>query len=122
MNNWRAGGVDVGDIVRIDDGEFEHRLGYGWARGRLKHGDLLLAVHHGGDCFYDYILLDHTEMTLEGVTMLRVNPIPVPFGAYTLGRNIGRVDFEQLRRLQAGESLSIAMPETYATPELSAIA
>lgn len=118
MGNWRTGGIEIGDLIRIDTGEFEGRLGYGWARGRLKHGDILLAIEHSGDCFFNYILIDHNEMTLEGKSMLRLTPVPVPFGAYTLGRVLGSVGFEGMMRLKGGQEVSIDMPDNYATPDL----
>ena len=116
MRTWRTGGFEVGDLIRLDNGEFEDRLGHCWARGRLKEGDLLVVTEHSGDFFFDHMLLEHSRMTLEGAPMLRVQPITAPIGAYALGRHVGSVSREDLTRLLAGETLSIAMPKAYETP------
>lgn len=116
-SKWRANGVEAGDIVRLDDGEFESRLGHGWARGRLKHGDVLIALEHGGDCFFYYQLVDASKVTHEGKETLRLEPIGKPIGAYTLGRPIGSIEMEVLAEIERGEDVSIAVPELYESPE-----
>lgn len=119
-SKWRADGVDSGDMVRLDDGEFEGRLGHGWARGRLKHGDVLIAVEHGGDCFFYYQLVDASKVMRDGVETLRLEPVGKPFGAYTLGRAIGNAGEGVLEQVLAGEDVSIPVPELYETPASTA--
>jgi hypothetical protein len=116
-SKWRADGVEAGDMVRLDDGDFEGRLGYGWARGRLKHGDVLVALAHGGDCFFYYQLVDASKVTRDGVETLRLEPVGRPIGAYTLGRPIGNVGPQILEAIEGGaEDVSILVPELYDTP------
>jgi len=124
MGNWRDGGVDIGDLFVLN-GEFEHRLGHGWARGRLKQGDVLVAIRHSGDCFHDYLLLDPSKIVSGGKTMLRLVPVATPFGSYTLGDPIGTLPQRQLGLALAGEEFMIdipdAMPEPASDPRIEAL-
>ncbi|MDH7971302.1 hypothetical protein QH494_03840 [Sphingomonas sp. AR_OL41] len=111
MNTWRTGAVDIGDM-RILDGEFEQRLSHScWARGRLKKGDIVVAVSHSGDCFHHYLLLQHAAGTSDGKPTLFLTPVPAPFGAYTMGSHLGSLDKAQLGTLMAGQSIQIDLPE-----------
>jgi hypothetical protein len=117
-SKWRANGVEAGDMIRLDNGDFEGRLGHGWARGRLKHGDVLIALEHGGDCFFHYQLVDASKVIVDGVETLRLEPVGRPIGAYTLGRPIGNVGAEVLEMIEGGaEDVSIPVPDLYDTPQ-----
>lgn len=117
MRIEHTGGIETGDIVRLDTGDFEGRLGHCWARGRLKQGDLIVAVQHAGDYFFDYLLVDHTAVVDGGKPTLRLSPVPLTFGAYTLGRVVGRLGDDDLQALLATKVVVIPVPETYETPE-----
>lgn len=117
MGNWRDGGVDVGDIFVLD-GPFEHRLGHGWAKGRLKQGDILVAISHSGDCFHDYLLLDATRGTQHGKPTLFLKPISTPFGAYALGKPVAHLQMKDLGLAMAGEDLTIPMPKGMPEPKV----
>lgn len=115
MGEWRSGGVDAGDLVRLE-GEFESRLGNGWARGRLRHGDLVVAVQHAGDSFFTYMLLDVSRASVDGQPRLRIEPVPAPFGAYTMGRTVGRLTRAEMVEIQAGDGVTIEVPDEYEKP------
>lgn len=119
MNNWRDGGVDIGDM-RVLNGAFEDRLGHCWARGRLKQGDILVAIRHSGDCFHDYLLLEPSVGSIDGKPTLFLRPIPVPFGAYTLGEPIGALNMMELGLAMAGKEFSIPLPENMPEPRRNA--
>lgn len=109
MDNWRTGGIDIGDMRRLT-GEFESRLGHSWVRGRLKHGDILVAIAHSGDCFHDYLLLNHSRVTRAGAKQLYLDPVPHSFGAYTLGEPMGRLGSKQLDLIMTGQDIMIDVP------------
>ena len=116
MREWRTGGVDEGDIVLVE-GDFESRLGHSWVRGRLKQGDYLVAVRHAGDCFFDYLLLHTSAFRRDGENYLSYDPILKAFGAYTLGRVVGRVTPERLDNLKAGITIDVNLSEQDAPKE-----
>jgi hypothetical protein len=119
--DWR-GALGDGLIVRLDDPHgFEHRLGHTWARGRLREGDLLLCLEQAGDCFHNWLLLDHRTGTMSGpdgerIPALFLKSVPAPLGAYTMGRSIHRLSQDQLRELIDEGELQIALPTEYETP------
>lgn len=117
MGDWGTNGIDVGDMVRLDDGEFEHRISSAsWAKGRLRAGDVLVATRHSGDCFFDWLLVRASPNALRDATTLHLDPVTAPIGAYTLGRGIGTLSPELLAALICGESVTIDMPSGYETP------
>jgi len=116
MGMWRTNGIEVGDLVKLDEGEFNQRVGHCWAQGRLRAGDVLVATGHAGDCFFNWLLLKASPNAMKDATTLHLEPVPAPFGAYTLGRNIGSVTSHELAELVSGESVTIAMPERFQTP------
>lgn len=110
MREWRGSEIKMGDMFRLT-GEFESRLGHGWARGRLKLGDIIVALEHAGDCFHKYILLDHSEIMVNGVKKLRLEPIHEPFGAYMVGESMGSLDRAKFGLILAGQTVDIDMPK-----------
>ena len=126
MDNWRSG-ADVGDVFQLE-GDFEGRLGSNcWAAGRLRAGDLIMAIAHKGDAFHDYVLLNHSVVRNAGEpgkTKLMVEAVRSPFGAYRTGRflfGINRIDRAWL--MGGGDALSLPMPEGYvATPHEERVA
>lgn len=116
-NQWGGGGVEVGDVVRLEGGDYQSRLGYTWAKGRLKRGDLAVVMRHAGDHFFYYMLLDHAPVKQhEGgvlVDAIRIEPVTTRFGSYTIGRTIMRLTTEQLAMVIAGEGFTIPVPENY---------
>jgi hypothetical protein len=114
MREWGTSGLSTGDLLRLDDGPFEHRLGHTWARGRLKQGDLIVAVQHAGDHFFNFLLLEQRigsqDMTLEAIGK--------PFGAYVMGRIVGGISKEEVEALLAGDEITIPVPEAFPTPEM----
>jgi hypothetical protein len=117
MRDWGTNGIDVGDMVRLDDGEFEHRISSSsWAKGRLRAGDVLVATRHSGDCFFDWLLVRASPDVLRDARTLHLEPVTAPIGAYTLGRAIGTMSPELLAALMSGGSVTIDMPGGYETP------
>lgn len=122
--DWR-GALGEGLIVRLDEPHgFEHRLGHTWARGRLREGDLLLCLEQSGDCFHDWLLLDHSVGTAGGerVPTLFLRTVPAPLGAYTMGRAVHRLTADQLRELIDDGQLQIPLPAEYETPATQPVA
>jgi len=119
--DWR-GALGDGLIVRLDEPYgFEHRLGHTWARGRLREGDLLLCLEQAGDCFHNWLLLDHSVGTAHGpdgerTPTLFLRTVPAPLGAYTMGRAIHRLTDDQLQELVDDGQLQIPLPAEYHTP------
>jgi len=122
--DWR-GALGEGLIVRLDEPHgFEHRLGHTWARGRLREGDLLLCLEQSGDCFHDWLLLDHSVGTAgdEREPTLFLRTVPAPLGAYTMGRAVHRLTADQLRELIDDGQLQIPLPAEYETPATQPVA
>jgi len=125
--DWR-GALGDGLIVRLDEPQgFEHRLGHTWAQGRLREGDLLLCLGQSGDCFHDWLLLDHSVGTKPepngGPTpTLFLRTVPAPLGAYTMGRAVHRLTAGQLRELIDDGQLQIPLPAEYETPATQPVA
>ena len=98
---WGTGGVRVGKIVTIHEKDFGN-VGYCWMKGRLKDGDLAIAVRHSGDSFWSYMLLEETG-TYRGQRAYKVIPESV-FGAYVLGTDYAWQPTErEMHLLLAGE-------------------
>jgi len=118
MRSWHDNGVAVGDLFRLDDGDYDHRIGNCWAKGRLKHGDILVALRHSGDCFFNYLLLEHSKGIggPDRTPKLWLKPVTMEIGAYTLGRPIGSLSRIEVDRLRWGIEIAIPLPELYETP------
>jgi hypothetical protein len=57
--------------------------------GRLLDGDLAMVVSHSGDCFFNYVLLDHKFMAYNKNSVLAPGLKVMKgsnFGAYILGQ------------------------------------
>lgn len=106
-DRWRSGGIEALDVVRVE-GDFDGRISSSsFMRGRLREGDLLVSTGKAGDCFHYYMLL-HALRTTDG--RWSVELVPAPFGAYTLGRHVGKVTPAQMEDLQQGECLTLDLP------------
>jgi hypothetical protein len=79
----RTGGVKAGDIIEIKKADFS-RVGNCWMRGRLKKGDLAIAIQQSGDCFWTYALLKHDSVDIRNRPLYQIIP-EARFGAYVLG-------------------------------------
>lgn len=116
-NRWGSGGVEMGDVVRLEGGDYQSRLGHTWAKGRLKRGDLAVVMRHSGDHFFDYMLLDHCPVKQHEngvlVDAIRLDPVTKRFGSYTIGRTVFRLTTDQMAMVIAGESFTIPVPENY---------
>lgn len=103
---WRSGGHDVGTVVRLSEKD-NGRVGYCWMRGRLKDGDLAVAVAHAGDCFWSYELLECVGF-LGNSEQRGYRLIPgSKFGAYTLGQPAVELTAREKHLLLAGESVPL---------------
>jgi hypothetical protein len=84
-HNWSTGGHSTGLFVRIEQIDF-NQVGICWMRGRLREGDLAMAVSHAGDGFWMYQLVYH-EAFLGMSNRRGYRLIPQSeFGAYALGQ------------------------------------
>lgn len=104
---WRAGGAFHGQIVHIQQQDFD-RVGNCWMKGRLLEGDLAMVIQHSGDCFWTYQLVEHH--TVNGSTRKRgYRLIPESsFGAYVLGTPYEyQPTTREMHLLMAGEYISM---------------
>lgn len=108
-DRWNTNGVAVGDIMRLEEPGFDARIGDGWAKGRLRQGDVIVAVAHTGDGFFDYLLLQ--EQAFLGSITLR--PIGPSFGSYRVGRKVGTVAERDMPGLMKGVPAVIEYDEGY---------
>lgn len=111
--NWGTNEFSIGDVIRLDQGAFEHRMGPSWAKGRLIQGDVVVAVKHAGDCFFEFLLMDQRRYGEH----LSLEPVSKPFGAHTMGRIIGGLSANELALLLDGETIEIPKPGAYDTPD-----
>jgi hypothetical protein len=76
------------------------RVGNCWMKGRLKVGDVILCIDHGGDYFNDYLLMDVRDSFIRAI-------VASEFGAYMLGTKLHwRPTKREFHLLCAGESIS----------------
>jgi hypothetical protein len=75
--SWRTGDHYQGLVIRITNDDLD-RVGQCWMRGRLREGDLAMAIRHCGDCFWEYQLI---ECASNGCKLIPQSE----FGAYVLG-------------------------------------
>lgn len=101
--SWSTGGVRAGQVFTVTAAD-NGRIGHCWMAGRLRDGDLVMAVQHSGDGFWDYVLLDRGFLMSRGAgrstaqgTQAILNS---RFGAYVLGERtnivVGMTEFNQL--------------------------
>jgi hypothetical protein len=96
----RTGGHHQGLIVRLS-AEDNERVGHCWMEGRLKDGDLAMAIEQSGDCFWDYQLL---EKDAVGYRLIKESE----FSAYVLGKKHEyQPSPREVRLLLAGESVAL---------------
>jgi len=109
---WGHGSHHPGLILRISQADFE-RVGDCWMNGRLLEDDLIMCLEHSGDCFYDYVLLDHGWLLNGGEFAGRPGYrliMESRFGAYVLG-----VPFEyqattkEFHQLMAGQDSTLGV-------------
>jgi len=106
-DKWRDGGVDTLDIIRVE-GDFDACVSSAsFMKGRLREGDLVVALEKAGDCFHHYMLL-HSRHMADG--RISVELVPAPFGAYGIGRHVGELTQTQMDELQDGGDLMLDLP------------
>lgn len=95
--DWR-GGAQVGKLYMIQSDDDFSRVGNCAMSGRLRKGDILVAIRHSGDCFYDYQLVKvyANAVTVEDIKL----------GAYTLGKPTKwQIPANEVQAFLAGESI-----------------
>jgi hypothetical protein len=114
MRNWRADGYYPGLLVHIRAID-NKRVGHCWMAGRLLDGDLAMIVSHSGDCFFNYVLLDHKFSTYNknrvlapGLKVMKGSD----FGAYTLGQQCAAqpISKDLFRELMEGKMVTLEQP------------
>lgn len=74
--NWHKGN-EIGKIYQIVQSDIDRRVANCWLKKRLHVNDAVICLHHGGDAFYYYCLL---ELFFNAV---RIIPESI-FGSYFL--------------------------------------
>jgi len=108
-DRWNTNRVSVGDVMRLDEPGFDARIGHCWAKGRLKQGDLIVAVAHSGDGFFDYVLVH--ELPFLGCMTLE--PVGKPFGAYTIGRKVASLSQSDADGIRKGVPAAVEYDESF---------
>ena len=99
------GGANIGSIYEVRAKYDLSRVGSHWMSGRLKLGDWLVCYRHSGDCFYDYKLVHNN--TCCGATGRRLVKALADVPAYTLGREIHKLNPKQLNLLLEGGAVRL---------------
>jgi len=102
MGNWRST-ANIGGIYAISQDDFS-RVGSDWIKGRLKQGDLVLAIQHSGDCFYNYFLINLRDYGDHFTISKLINQ---SFGSYHLGEHIYSLNKIQIGKFENGESIRV---------------
>lgn len=108
-SSWETGGHHPG-LVLVVRQEDLGRVGNCWMKGRLKVGDIIMCISHSGDCFWNYMLLEH--MGMDGFKKPAANVYRLiegaKFGAYSLGApSLLQPTTREMHLLLAGESVSV---------------
>src|SRR4051812_48444122 len=109
QREWRKNSVVIGRVYVVADHDLG-RVGECWMRGRLLVGDLIVALRHSGDCFYDYQLVggghDRSGMTtVDAQNRLSYHICKgAVFRAYSLGTpHEQQPTAKELQKLLSGE-------------------
>ncbi len=98
------GSAKIGTIYKLKAGDGV-RVGYCWAKGRLREDDYLLCIDKSGDCFYDYLLLEVANYANSESS--KIAAVTRKLGAYQIGVEMAHLSEDEFQQLVNGKNIEL---------------